>query len=267
MGFSRTPATVLLLALNVLIFIAQELLVAGGAARTAAWFGLNLPDLFGGQYWRLLTHQFIHGNLLHLLFNMMALWFAGGAVESAIGTRRFVLIYFIAGIVGGLTQMAFNLQPPFVDLIGASGAVCGILMTFCTLFPSAEITALIFFVIPVRLRARTLGIGIVIASILFWLSGIDDNIGHLAHLGGFLVGFLGGLWCRKDAQYPGLARPRQMPPPLPPEYVQLRPEYAAFDRVLDKISREGFTALSAEERRLLDEGRERFLRDTKRSKP
>lgn len=258
--FSRAPATLVLLIINVLLFVVQELLLPLGAAQSAMLFGLNFPDLLGGQFWRLLSHQFIHGNLLHLLFNMMALWFAGTAVEQAIGTRRYLTIYFIAGIVGGLAQMAFNLQPPYVDLIGASGAVCGILMTFCTLFPSAQITALIFFVLPIRLRAKTLGIGIVVFSILFWLSGIDDNIGHLAHLGGFLAGFIGGLWCRKRAVYPGIIyhhRPVR-PPPLPPEHMYS--DFAAFDRILEKISREGFAALSAEERRQLEEGRNRFLR-------
>lgn len=258
--FSRSPATVVLVCVNALIFIVQQFLVPGAAEQTAAWFGLNFPDLRNAEYWRLLTHQFIHGNLLHLLFNMMALWFAGTAVEWAVGTRRFLVIYFLSGVVGGLTQMAFNLQPPYVDLIGASGAVCGVLMTFCTLFPQAEITALIFFVIPLRLRARTLGIGVVLFSILFWMSGWDENIGHLAHLGGFFVGFIGGLWCRKNARYPGVQFRRTMPPPLPREDLHFRHEYTAFDRVLEKISREGFDSLNAEERRLLEEGRDRFLR-------
>jgi len=259
--FLQAPATLSLVGINALIFFFQRFLLGNGSQLMATWFGLSFPALWQGQVWRLVTHQFIHGNLVHLLFNMMALWFAGIAVESAVGTRRFLTLYFSAGIVGGLVQVATNSQPPFIDLIGASGAVCGILMAFCTLFPRMQITALIFFVIPLRLRARTLGIGIVVATILFWLSGWEKGIGHLAHLGGLGTGFLFGLWWMRSLQP---VRNHAFPPPLPREpeaYVSQDPE---MDRIFQKVSRQGFDSLTASERQCLEERRRQFLASHKK---
>jgi membrane associated rhomboid family serine protease len=105
-------------------------------------------------------------------------------------------------------------SPESVDLVGASGAVCALLVGFATLLPRLEITALIFFVIPVRMKAATLGWLIVATSFLFWILGIEKNIGHLAHVGGALAGFLICLVYRRTGVVRMLP---EMPPPIPEE--------------------------------------------------
>jgi len=140
-----------------------------------------------GMVWQLLTHQFLHANFLHVAMNMLGLWFAGRIMENLLGARAFVLLYLTCGVAGGLCQLVFV---PGAILIGASGAVCGLITAFSALYPEMQITALLFFVIPVRLRAKWLGYGLVIVSVFFTLTGLGGNVGHAAHLGGALAGYV-----------------------------------------------------------------------------
>ena len=91
-------------------------------------------------------------------------------------------------MVGGLVQTFCDSSA--INLVGASGAVCALLVGFGTLQPRLEITALIFFVIPVRMKASTLAWLVIVGSFIFWLFGIERGIGHLAHLGGGIAGYL-----------------------------------------------------------------------------
>jgi len=143
--------------------------------------------------------------------NMVALWFTGPILEKLLGGWRYILLYLTAAIAGGVLQ-TFS-SPQSIDLVGASGAVCGLLVGFATLLPRLEITALIFFVIPVRMKAATLGWIIGTMSLLFWFLGIEPGIGHLAHLGGAIAGWAVCTVYRRL----GLVRPlAAMPPPIPP---------------------------------------------------
>lgn len=177
-----------LIAINTAIFLVGMLLGPGFRAWSIHLFALTASGLMEGRWWQLITHAFLHGNLLHLLLNMVGLWFAGRIVERVLGTRRFLVLYFVAALAGGLAQtMISGGSHP---LIGASGAVCGVLLAFTTMFAETEIVALIFFVIPLRMRAKYLGWGIVGSSLLFLVTGFESWIGHAAHLGGCIAGYL-----------------------------------------------------------------------------
>jgi membrane associated rhomboid family serine protease len=136
--------------------------------------------------WQFVTYQFVHAGFFHLLVNMLGLWFAGNILERILGPGRFVLYYLLCGIAGGLLQVAISPGP---TVVGASGAVCGLVAAFSTMFPQMPITALVFFVIPVRMRAMWLGILIAGVSLFLLLTGWFGNIGNAAHLGGALAGF------------------------------------------------------------------------------
>ncbi len=172
--------------LNVAIFVVQLLLPRSLQIWTDATFGLSAQDLSRGMVWQLVTHQFLHGSLLHLVFNMAGLWFAGRALESLMGPKRFLILYLTCGIVGGLFQVLLS---PGSLLIGASGAVFGVVCAFSALYPELRITALLFFVIPINLQAKWLGRGLVVISLFFILTNLGGNIGHEAHLGGALAGY------------------------------------------------------------------------------
>lgn len=237
------PATRTLLAINVAIFALQWL--AGPAWMPVVHFGgLTAAGLEHGELWQLVTYQFLHGNFLHLFVNMVALWFAGRELERVLGAERFLAVYFVGGVVGGLVQV--GIDPGGYPLIGASGSVCAVLLALTTMFPRTPIMALIFFVLPVRMRAGTLGWLMVGASVAFWLSGLQPDVGHLAHLGGFAAGWVFGRFYR--AKWGQAPLPDDDNPDQGPEATDL-------DTVLAKVLRHGMESLSSRERRVLEESR------------
>lgn len=185
MNFSerRLKAVPVLIAVNVVVFVYTMGLIQN--PRFQAMYALSAWGLEAGRWWQILTHAFLHGNLLHLLFNMMGLWFAGRVVERVMGTGRFLVLYFAAAILGGLFQMAFGGPGP---LVGASGAVFGVLIAFAMLFPQSQVVAILFF-LPIRLRAKYFGWGLALSSVFFLITGLFPGIGHAAHLGGCVAGY------------------------------------------------------------------------------
>lgn len=206
----ESPVTAALFGINLAFFLIEEILRLFFESSLFPFMALSREGLADGGWWQLLTHAFLHGNLFHLIVNMVALWFTGPILEQLLGGWRYLVLYFSGVLAGGLLQTFTN--PESVDLVGASGAVCALLVGFATLLPRLEITALIFFVIPVRMKAATLGWLIVTMSLLFWIFGIEKNIGHLAHVGGALAGFMICLVYRRM----GVVRMiPEMPPPIP----------------------------------------------------
>lgn len=179
----RLRAVPVLIAINVLVYLCTMGLITH--PRFQQMYALSGWGLEMGRWWQLFTHAFLHGNTMHLLFNMMGLWFAGRIVERVLGTWRFLALYFVAAAAGGLFQIAFGGAGP---LIGASGAVFGVMIAFATMFPDSQIVALLFFV-PIRLRARYFGIGLAASSFLLMLIGLLPGIGHAAHFGGCVAGY------------------------------------------------------------------------------
>lgn len=187
--FSRNakPTTVqILIGINVLVFIFVQMLPPDRAAAFDALFGLSGRGLGAGRLWQLVTYQFVHANFIHLLVNMVGLWFAGNILERVLGGKPLVLLYLLSGVAGGVLQMLWSSGPV---LVGASGAVSGLVAAFSTLYPRMPITALVFFVIPVRMQVMWLGIMVAGLSLLFLVTGLFSDIGNAAHLGGALGGF------------------------------------------------------------------------------
>lgn len=182
----RLSVLKILVSLNVLIFLFSLLLTPMGQIRFDAIFGLSTRGISNGMLWQFVTHQFLHGSLLHLLVNMFGLWFAGRVLENLLGGWKFLLFYLTCGIIGGIFQLGIAPGP---ILIGASGAVCGVVAAFSALYPEMQITALLFFVLPIRMRAKWLGRLIVIVSVVLIATGLMGNVGNAAHLGGALAGY------------------------------------------------------------------------------
>jgi len=186
--FRNSPFTLALLTVNLAVFLLEEILRIFFDTSLFPFLALSRDGLMEGGWWQVVTHGFVHGNLLHLVVNMVGLWFTGPILEGLLGGMRYLILYFGGIIAGGLLQTLAGRGS--VDLVGASGAVCALLVGFGTLLPRLQITALIFFVIPVRMKAATLGWLVVVSSFFLWILGIERGIGHLAHLGGGIFGFL-----------------------------------------------------------------------------
>ncbi|CAN5125800.1 hypothetical protein BH23VER1_BH23VER1_05560 [soil metagenome] len=204
-GGTWSPVKIVLAA-NVVVFVLQhffqvEFMVdryPRGQYQPAGAF--SLQALLEGRVWTLFTHMFVHSGfegkglgLLHLLGNMVVIYFAGRRVQEQLGNRNFWIIFFGGGFVGALLQVFLMWEMP---LIGASGGAFALLLAFTSLVPEAEL--IVFIPLPVRLRARTLGRAAIIISVVLSVIGLvsdaESMLGvlgrtaNLAHLGGALFG-------------------------------------------------------------------------------
>jgi membrane associated rhomboid family serine protease len=184
------------LALNIIAFIFQVTLMP--RLIDGAYLALSLEGLLRGYLWQLLTFQFMHGGVMHLLLNCWALFIFGREVEFELGKPRFLTLYFLSGVIGGLFQMLVSyLWPNYFGgpVVGASAGVFGVVAAFAMLYPTRRLTMLLFYVIPVNMKAKSLlwfclivaalGIGFPNSFIQTILGG---NVAHAAHLGGILTG-------------------------------------------------------------------------------
>jgi membrane associated rhomboid family serine protease len=193
--------TVLLLALNILVFVFQVFSPSGleyyvlrmGAIpyEITHFTSLPIPDVPRlPPPLTLLTAMFLHGGIFHLLGNMLYLWIFGNNIEDYLGSFRFVLFYLLSGLGASLTHIIFNPNSQ-VPMIGASGAIAGVLGAYLILYPRANVLTLVFLFFFIRI------IPIPAALVLgFWFLlqimnvGMGGGVAWWAHIGGFLVGIL-----------------------------------------------------------------------------
>ncbi|HSR12195.1 MAG TPA: rhomboid family intramembrane serine protease [Thermodesulfobacteriota bacterium] len=154
-------------------------------------------------FFNLLTYMFVHGDIFHLLGNTLFLWIFSGPVEDRIGVRSYLFVYFCAGIVGGIAQDAFGkfvIGHP-VPLIGASGAVMGVMGAYLYMFPWSRVRVFYWFLIFVRGTFEISAIWViggyfafdVFYGLFYGVSRVFSGVGHLAHVFGFAAGFV---FCR-----------------------------------------------------------------------
>ncbi len=259
------PAVRALLIANAAVFVVQ---LAAGMIQGSAFdqlFALVPAMVLRGAFWQPATYLFLHGGVWHLLMNMLALFMFGGEVERKLGTRAFAWLYAVSGVGAGLASLVVvQIAAPGsgVALVGASGAIFGVLIAYAMLFPYRPITLLIFFVLPVTLQARWLvAIYAWVEALLLMQMGGVAGLGHLAHLSGLVFG-----WAYLRS--PGWAtrwRERRRMRTIDRQMRIVRAGYAEKDRLqeevdalLDKISREGMRGLSERERARLTEASERL---------
>jgi len=184
------PVTQLLLAANVAVYVLQQLL----GDILIVWFGLwplHTPANFGASFmpWQVLSYGFLHGSLMHIGFNMLALYMFGGQIEQVFGSRRF-LTYFLGCIfAAALAQLAVTGiagGDPY-PTVGASGGVFGLLLAYGLLFPHRKLM-LIFPPIPMPAWLFVTLYGLL--EIVLGVTGTQSGVAHFAHLGGMLGGWL-----------------------------------------------------------------------------
>jgi membrane associated rhomboid family serine protease len=192
-GFSYFPPVVkALLVTNIGIFLVEILfsrLMIGGMPLNELIdrYGALYPINSGGfEIWQPITYMFLHGSLTHVLFNMFALWMFGIELEQLWGSKKFLIFYTVCGLGGAAAHLFITpiLNLPPAPLIGASGAIFGLLVAFGLMFPDRMIY--LYFLIPVKAKYFV----VLFMGLEIWSVGGADNIGHLAHLGGGVVGIL-----------------------------------------------------------------------------
>ncbi len=251
-GATWTPAVKVLIIINGAIFVLQELV------RLPLSHLLGLVPyavIFKGWAWQLVTYMFLHGGLMHVGFNMLALWMFGSQLERVWGTREFLRYYFITGIGAGIINIAITPTSP-IPTIGASGAIFGLLLAYGVLFPNSLI--LLYFFIPIKAKYFV----ILFAGIEFIMarSYTADGVAHFAHLGGMAVGLLylkGSPFARrvawqisKKSRMQKEARQVKMEAQRMSDLQAIRSE---VDYLLDRINKVGYENLTAEEKERLEQ--------------
>ena len=260
--FGMTPWVRRLVVANLVVFLLQvTLFVSPGFLAT---FGF-VPLTALARPWTFLTYMFLHGNFLHLAFNLLALFVFGPQVEERMGGGAFLRYYLLCGLGGAALSFVLMQFRPVTLVVGASAAVYGVLLAFVWAWPDQPINV---FLLPTPIPAKWLVTFYVAVTLVLALLPASDGVAHLAHLGGFATGFLYlkiGDWRLGRAErnlrrrsepsvlvHPGRAA-RASGAPKPPRRVERDPAQTEIDRVLDKISARGIESLTPAERRFLAE--------------
>ena len=243
---SATPVVRWLLILNIGIFLLQRAFLD----RYVPVLGLVPAHFLGrGYLWQIVTYMFLHGSFLHILFNMLFLWMMGSEIERYWGSREFLKYYLITGCGAGLVSVI--VQPGLTTpIIGASGAIFGLIIAFALAFPEREI--LLYFFI--RMKAKYFAVLVGGLEILALLLMPRAPIARFAHLGGLLIGFL---YIKRERWFHFIRRGgRSMQARITEARAErerqslLRTRHE-MDRILDKINTEGMGALTERERTFL----------------
>ena len=181
-----------LLLINVVVFLATITLMPDSRHVLAMYY----PTSEYFKPFQIVTHMFMHANLGHLFFNMLTLFFLGPWVERRIGSKKFLICYLSAGFGAAalhllvryilISQMGYDGEVN-IPVLGASGAVYGVLAAFGTLFPNARLMLLFP---PIPIRASYLAIGLILIDLVTGVSGTRTGVAHFAHVGGAITGFL-----------------------------------------------------------------------------
>jgi membrane associated rhomboid family serine protease len=191
--------TIALIALNTAVFLATAASARGLEAAVALYGAvpydivhfraLPVPAAFP-PLWTLLTSMFLHGGLFHLAGNMLYLWIFGNNVEDRLGRVRFLLFYLACGAAAGLTHILLH-PGSRVPMIGASGAIAGVLGAYAVIFPRAKVRTFVFLIIYIDVvdvpAAVILGLWFLLQILNV---GMGGGVAWLAHVGGFLAGLL-----------------------------------------------------------------------------
>ena len=238
-----TDAIKTLISVNFAIFILQS--ISSSEIMFFSNFGL-VPKLVWSQLkiWQPFTYMFFHGDIWHVLINMFVLWMFGTELERAWGKKNFLRFYFITGVGSGLGTMLFGLQS-LVPIVGASGAIYGVLLAYGVLFPNR--TVYLYGIIPIKSIWFVIGIGVIA-----FFSSFNNftNISHLTHLFGMVIGYLylkrpvhfRALWFsvfKKVLEYRIQNQEKKIS-----HSIEMEKD---LNSLLDKINKEGFSSLTQEE--------------------
>jgi membrane associated rhomboid family serine protease len=275
----RVSLTVVLLVVNAIVFLV-ECFTLGYPPRFSLdnYFALSVEGLKHGFVWQLLTYQFMHANLWHILVNSWAIYLFGREIEESLGHKKFLVLFLAGGVVGGIFQVLAALPWPGLfggPVVGASAGGFGLMAAYAVLFPERELTLLFP---PVTFHAKTM----LILSAVLAVAGIVFPVAHIAnaaHLGGMLTGvvfirqFIQGRWMQSGFPSGG-AVPGEFitgwvgKSPLwrsasdKPDEDLSTDEFvkSEVDPVLDKISRHGIQSLTERERQILEKARARMAK-------
>ncbi len=240
--------TIRLIAANVVVFLISELVP--GFMQSF----MLVPVLAPERPWTVVTYMFLHAGLWHLLFNMLGLYFFGPRLEMEMGGKHFLWLYFLSGLMGAALSFVFT---PTTAIVGASGAIFGVLLGYAHYWPKDRIY--VWGVLPIE--ARWFVIVMTGLSLFGGFGGAGGNIAHFAHLGGFLGGWLYVRWFdrgRRERLVPREAPPASVSAADLKRWSAIRRETLhevnreEYDRIMAKLTTGGPSSLTQREREFLE---------------
>jgi len=274
--FSLTPWVKGLIVANTIVYFLTITVFTGPWVTDLLAF---YPTQVGARWWTFITYMFVHGGFLHLVFNMLLLYFFGPALEERMRGSGFGLYYFTCGFGGAAFSYVVGLFTPVAPFVGASGAVLGVALAFAINWPNAPIY---IFPLPMPIKVKWLVGFLVVTNLLMASSGVESGIAYTAHLGGLLFGFIyitseervmrrakEVIYQQRQAQRATPPRRKEREketvgadkPQNPSQTHSQESRQGAVDRVLDKISQTGVESLTAEERHLLEDESRQLRQD------
>ena len=195
--FQTPPVVKNLIIINVLVYMATALLPVGNEIIRfcALWFGASPFGEF--HSYQFVTYMCLHASVEHIFFNMFALWMFGRTLEYELGSKRFLIYYMVCGVGAALIQLAtayLTGEMP-IQLVGASGAVMGLLLAFGVMHPNAVIMLLIP---PIPMKAKWFVVIYGVIELFLGWTGFGGNVAHFAHVGGMLWGLLLLQWWKRN---------------------------------------------------------------------
>jgi membrane associated rhomboid family serine protease len=282
----KTSAVTWLISAMVAVFVLQFVFMRwfNAVASFENSLALTVSGFQAGKIWTLLSYSFLHStnNLLHIVGNLLGLYFIGRVLEPMLGNRRLLWLFGAAVAAGAALWLGTHWQTGEGTAIGASAGVIGLFVVFACFYPNQPITFLLFFILPVTLKPKYVAVGLLAVELVGFVfyeimqaaSPFGSGIAHSAHLGGMLTGWIyfryvhHASWrfpkAKGDVELPRWLRkkPKEEESPAPAQIDITRREdvRAEVDRILDKINSDGFGALTADEKRLLDDARDLLSR-------
>jgi membrane associated rhomboid family serine protease len=253
-----------LLALNVTVFAAQLFLEAYRPGFVRDYLGISDSGVRDAYTWQFVIAPLLHDGPWHLLGNMLILFILGRDLETILGQRHFLYLYLAGSFAGELGHLF--LMPSGCVLFAASGGVGAVLAAYATILPELELTSTLFFVMPLRLKAKHLAYGAFVLALILVCIDRHGTVVHSAYLGGCAAGWL-------YAHLLGFGRPSILQRLISQRrataerYQQMGAEQfmiEEIDPLLEKISRAGLKSLTRAERRILARGREKILESQSR---
>src|SRR5437763_2780161 len=248
-----------LLGLNATAFIVQLFLTSWNQPFVLEYLGLSDRGINDAYAWQFFTAPLLHNNIWHFAADILVLYFIGRDVEAIIGQRQFLFLYLFGALSGELGHLF--LMPSDCVLFAASGGVAAVFIAYATILPELEMTTLLLFMVPVRLKMRRLAqMALAVAGALL-LFDRPGPVGHSAFLGGAAAGWL-------YAHVLGFGRTSFLQRALRQRRAEAErmrtlsaEQFLAqeIDPLLEKISERGIDSLTRRERRLLAQARDKML--------
>jgi membrane associated rhomboid family serine protease len=248
----------ILLIINTIVFILTEL--SGQKSSLFISFGL-VPSMVWSQLkiWQLFTYLFIHGGFFHIFFNMFVLWMFGKDLEQEWGKKDFLVFYFICGTGAGLITTLLGLNS-FIPIVGASGAIYGLLVAYGFTYPNRLVY--LYGLFPLKVKHMVMGLGVI--AFFASLSASQSNVSHITHLSGMIIGLI---LIRFNLRWSGVKiwycryRLNNLKRKTSEKNEKEKVMKQKVDEILDKLNSSGWKSLTEQEERYLKHASNKLFGD------